>query len=155
MDFNSTRSAMLISDGAIVTLNESNFERISLAAPDEEDAVVSVNAGLGPDQLELYTEHSVQQEATVLRMQQCQFSQNKSPYNLAASSLWISSAAHETKIFSDVEMEVFMAEEGTVGTTLPLKQAQASRPGINESSSWYLSVQQVRHLHIALEHIAE
>lgn len=140
--FSSESSVLWISDRATVTLVGCSIQDNTVSGTKLNNAVISVNA-VEP------TSPDAQHQDTVLRLQQCVLTVNTADHVLIANRGGMVYSEHEAVIFndafSDVEVELNSIEGELLDLTHPLDKATASRPGIDATTPWLLTVQQVRH----------
>lgn len=137
IDFESATSAIFISQGATVTLQNSTLTRNTITGSFLNVAIISVNA-VDPN------DNNVPQD-TILRLRQCTLAGNTATNVLTATADSEPFELFGVGVYSDVEREVFL--NGAIplrGNTLGLEEAPGGRPGIDESSVWFVDLQQVR-----------
>lgn len=128
-----------MSNGATATLNNCSISNNFISGTYINSAALSVNA-VDPN------DANAQQQNTIVRLLQTTFSGNTAAHNLIAySGQDTFFSLYEVGIFSDdLNQEVFYTNNFTKGTALPLDQAPADRPGIDASTPWFVSMQEVR-----------
>lgn len=138
IDFTSDNAALYVSNGATVLLNSCTFARNVISNQYENSGVISVNA-VDPN----FSDK--QEQDTILRLEKCIFTGNTAPHSLAATSEVSIFLEHDVSVFSDEPMDVYVNNANpSMGTTLPLAQGQAERPGIDASTDWFVTAQKAR-----------
>lgn len=143
IDFSDVQSAMLISNGATVTLEGCTFTRNSVPPGGIYTGIIIVEA-VHTD----YETNDQSQQDTILRLQQCILENNDADHDLVAIDYDSESSPSlfDAVIYSDVGREVFTTLDLTLDPSLPLAEVPASRPGIDTSTSWFVELQRVRRL---------
>lgn len=134
-DFNSTISALWVSDGATVTLVNTHISDCSINGFFGNSAVVSVNA------VQTRSTYFAQQQDTILRLKRCTLT------NLAASHELVEFVsdpfrAYDARVYSDEARVIYRVTGDTHRqltekvSTKWLSEAPADRPGIDAVIHW-------------------
>jgi hypothetical protein len=136
--FGGDQAAMMVTDGATVTLVECSFINNTINSTFLNSAVLSVNA-VDPSQV------LAQSQDTIVRLQQCSFTNN------VADALIVTTKGGDFSdfsalVYSDAVFDVvtLYINSVTQNVTEPLSAAPPGRPGITGTSPWLRSAQQVR-----------
>ena len=139
LDFNS-ESALEMNQGATVMLERCTFSRNTI----EWKWGSSGRNGLIPVRAVSATADDLPSQDTILLLKQCSIFDNTATDILVSSSEKFPFTYFDAKIYSDEEREVYYQKTADViGTTLPLDQAPANRPGIGPSTPWFATLQEV------------
>lgn len=129
---------MFISEGSTVRLQGCSFSRNDISGSSENKAVVSVNAKSNN-----YLDG--QPQDTILVLLDCTFTGNSGASEaILANSGSDAFPLFSAEVFSDADTVVFWTEIAFLGPARPLEQVPLSRPGIEDSSEWFVNAQQVR-----------